>query len=68
MKNRVIWKFVVHHSVETVVKIPRDAQVRMVGKDPASGEAAIWVEVATGAELIQRAFVVVATGQEIEGD
>lgn len=68
MKNRVIWKFVIRHGVETVVSIPREAPVRLAGKDPASGDPAIWVEVPTPAEAVARAFVVVATGQKIEGD
>lgn len=68
MSNRVIWKFPMPQGGWNAINIPRDAQVRLVGLDPATGQPTVWVELDPEAVPIMRTFKVYGTGEPIAGD
>lgn len=63
---RVVWKFPLES--ETIIDLPRDAQVRLAGLDPAGGRCCLWIELNPDAPREPRFFALYGTGQEIDGD
>ena len=67
-RHRVIWKFLIGFSGITVVEAPALANVVLAALDPATGGPAIWIELDPDAPSVERRFLIMATGQPIDGD
>lgn len=68
MKSRVVWKFLIAVRSITVVEAPTLGLVVLAGLDPETGGPAIWIEMDPDAPRVERRFLIVTTGQRIDGD
>lgn len=64
---KVIYKYVLEVGEINKFKIPRERTLAKVGRDPASGNPAIWFIVEKTSPPQEAKYCVVATGQEITG-
>lgn len=62
---RTIWKFPLGPDQPTIVSVPVDAKVVLVGIDPASGRRAVWIELDDEQTMRDRAFKIHGTGGRI---
>ena len=64
---KVIYKYVLEVGEICKFKIPRDRALAKVGRDPSSGNPAIWFIVEKTSPLQECKYMVFATGQELTG-
>lgn len=69
-ESRAIWKFPFHVADESVIMMPRGAQLLGVDRDPAGGDLgqlAVWAIVDPGREEVERRILVRGTGHPLAG-
>lgn len=60
---RTVWKFPLQQV--TKLQVPISASVNLVGLDPTTGDPALWVELDSDAEKVERTFAIYGTGHDI---
>lgn len=63
--KQTIWKFTLG-GIENTFMVPENGVVRYVGKDPETGNPAVWVQVDSSAVSEKRVFMIVGTGHQVE--
>ncbi len=64
---QTVWKFPMISPGPAAVRMPKDAQIIHVDRDPATGMVAFWAVVTPENDIEERTFAVAGTGHMLSG-